>query len=151
MRIITVFLAVVAILAITSCSQERVEVTPTLDLEAEKAVLESSAKKVYDALTTQDAEEIDRLVSPQLTGFFGNADFRGTLGREAWHSPETEGTSIVVNQRKWMIAPGLAVSTSSEIWTLPGAPDREFLVTTVWEKRAGQWTVVHIHQSEVGP
>jgi hypothetical protein len=151
MRIITVVLAVAVLLATTACGQEGVAGTPSLDVQAEEAVLESLVQQLVDALLIQDAEEIDRILSPQVTGFFAQVDFRGTVGREAWHFPVTEGTSLVVNQLKWRIAPGLAVSTHREIWTAPGAPEREFLVTAVWEKRDGQWTMVHLHASQLGP
>jgi hypothetical protein len=91
------------------------------------------------------------LVSPQVTDFIGNADFRGTLGLDLWHGEHNLGVKIVINQRNWIVAPGLAVSTSNEIYRFTWAPEREFLVTTVWEKQDGQWTVVHIHMSELGP
>jgi ketosteroid isomerase-like protein len=83
-------------------------------------------------------------------GYVGNSDFRGVLGSQAWYDPDAKGGTITVNERAWMIAPELAVSRSSEIWTI-GGNYRAALVTHVWEKNDGQWEVVHTHISEYEP
>jgi hypothetical protein len=147
----TVVCAIAALLAITSCAAEAIDATPTFDVDAELAVLESLTEQYYDATKTQDSATLDRFVSPQVSAYYGIKELRGTGGRERWDNDALRDTSITVNRRRWVVMPGLAVTTSEEVWTFPREPERQFLLTTVWEKVDGRWLVVHVHMSEVGP
>jgi hypothetical protein len=118
---------------------------PTPDVEAEKKILESAPKELYDAAARLDTGVINRYTYPH-NAYVGNKDYRGLLA-EPWNNGFLEGVKITVNHRTWTIAPELAVAKSEETWTF-GRVARHFLITVVWKEKDGQWQAVHTHMSE---
>jgi hypothetical protein len=146
MKVLTVFLAIVALLTLTACGDD-------FDAEAEKAKLEALSEEYYDAYEVQDMAVHRRMEDDEdYQLFFAGSTWSGiATAEDTAPEPGVIGTDITVDSREWKIAPGLAVARSRETWVWPDGNTAHILLTMVWEKKDGEWYLVHSHFSEHNP
>jgi hypothetical protein len=151
MKIVTVFLAIVFLLMLTSCSKEEVEVTPVFDAKAEEKAVIAASEDIDDAFANLDPEALDRLLHEDYSGFATYEEGQFEIMRQ----PLLRDLSPPATTMKWFgyevfVSPDLAVIKGKMVSETPGPPEASRAynyVTSVFRKEDGQWQLIHTHAS----
>jgi hypothetical protein len=141
MKLSTVMLALVVLLALASCGDD-------FDAEAEKKALESAVEEQREAYANVDREAMDRLLHEDWYAQITWEDGQDTIMRQPFllNFPKQ---IIELDQFEWItIIPDVAVSKAYCIWVEGETRDRNYC-TDVYVKEDGQWQALYGHMSSV--
>lgn len=145
-------LAIIALFAALSWNKNLVS-------EKERQALQAIAAEFYQALENGDFETTQKLLADDWELFIQP----DRLSKEKWLQffdfgfKPAGNVKITVNHSAWRISPTVGWYKADEIWEMGlhrQLLKSHFLTTLIWEKRNGQWQMVHAHHTllpEGGP
>ena len=147
MKHLIALLALVVLFTVTSCGGG-------FDADAEQEKLESILEQLTTATGDTMIEVMDKYVDNDFEWYLGfglgnpavNPNWveignRGMWFLHSWSQTQTTDST------EWMIAPDLAVVKAKGTWIPHGEQGFDHLTTGVFEKRDGQWYLVHMHSA----
>ena len=145
MKTLIALLALIALFTLTSCDGGG-------DAQADQEKLESILEQLTTITEDTVTEVVDRYVDSEFEWYIGYglvnavaaAGWDGADSSTLWYSFAKRFVQTT-NSAEWMLAPDLAVVKAKG--TLTPHDERGFgqLMTGVFEKKDGQWYLVHMH------
>ena len=141
MKILIAFLVIVVLSTLTACGQD-------FDVEAEQETLQSIWEEINILIENMNTEVYEKYVAEDFEFYIAEKDWYGIGPRSYWWHWD-EGTMITTDSVEWIITPDMAMAKSDKIIAPPGEKRVDYLIRDVFEKRDGQWYIVHRHSSEM--
>lgn len=140
------------IAALTGCGSR-------IDLEVERQAVKAIHAEIFRGIENGDMGPVKKYLAEDCELFLPTrSPGSSRQSKEKWAESFEEvvtppgNVKLTVNDSTWKVSPTMAWYKADEYYDFHTQARRNhFLTTTVFEKRSGQWYVVHIHHSALPP